>query len=92
MQTPKGLKKGDKVIILSTARKIQKEELDTAIVIIKSWGLEPLFGETIGAESNQYAGSDAIRTDDFQKALNDPNIKAIFVLEEVMAPYVCLVP
>ena len=78
MQTPKGLKKGDKVIILSTARKIQKEELDTAIGIIKSWGLEPLLGETIGAESNQYAGSDAIRTDDFQKALNDPNIKAIF--------------
>ncbi|MBP6732557.1 MAG: LD-carboxypeptidase, partial [Chitinophagales bacterium] len=43
----------------------------------KSWGLNVLIGKTIGAEQNQFAGPDELRREDFQYALDSPNIKAI---------------
>ena len=78
MQRPQALKKGDKVAIVSTARKIEKEELNAAIKIMEGWGLEIILGETIGAQDHQYAGSDELRANDFQKALDNHEIKAIF--------------
>ena len=40
MIIPKKLKAGDKIGILSTARKITIDELEPAIHILESWGLE----------------------------------------------------
>lgn len=78
MITPPSLQKGDAVAIVSTARKVSKEELKPAIQLIKSWGLKAVFGKTIDSEENQFAGSDELRTADFQRMLDDPNIKAIW--------------
>ncbi len=78
MITPKRLQKGDTVAIVSTARKISKEELKPAIQLLESWGLKAVWGKTIGAEENQFAGSDALRAADFQEMLDDTNIKAIW--------------
>lgn len=78
MKKPDFLKKGDTVAIVSTARKVMLSELDFAVNILKSWGLHIIFGETIGAESNQFAGDDALRTKDFQRMMNTPEIKAIW--------------
>ncbi|WP_339610763.1 LD-carboxypeptidase, partial [uncultured Planktosalinus sp.] len=72
------LKKGDAVAIVSTARKISKTEIQPAIDLLESWGLEAVIGETIGAEENQFAGNDAFRESDLQKMLDNPNIKAIW--------------
>lgn len=74
---PPALKKGDSIYILSTAKKISNEEIAVAIEKFESWGLHCIIGKTIGAEHNQFAGTDQLRLDDFQTALNDPNIKAI---------------
>ena len=78
MATPPFLKKGDNVAIVSTARKISKEELKPALQLLESWGLKAVLGNTIGAEENQFAGSDDLRAADFQKMLDDPKIKAIW--------------
>ncbi len=78
MITPNTLQKGDTVAIVSTARKISKEELMPALQLLESWGLKAVLGKTIGAEANQFAGSDDLRTADFQQMLDDPNIKAIW--------------
>lgn len=78
MITPKSLQQGDTVAIVSTARKITKEELQPALQLLKSWGLQAVLGKTIGAEENQFAGSDELRAADFQQMLDDPNIKAIW--------------
>lgn len=78
MTTPPYLQKGDAVGIVSTARKISKEELGPALQILEQWGLKAVLGKTIGAEENQFAGSDALRTADFQQMLDDPNIKTIW--------------
>tara|TARA_R110002050_G_scaffold150976_3_gene277921 strand:+ start:393 stop:1307 length:915 start_codon:yes stop_codon:yes gene_type:complete len=78
MITPKSLQQGDTVGIISTARKVSKEEIKPAIQFLENWGLKAVLGNSIGAEENQYAGSDDLRAADFQQMLDDPKIKAIW--------------
>lgn len=78
MITPRSLQIGNSVAIVSTARKVSKEELQPAIQLLKSWGLNAVLGKTIGAEESQFAGSDDLRATDFQTMLDDPKIKAIW--------------
>ncbi|MEP0265990.1 LD-carboxypeptidase [Dokdonia sp.] len=78
MVTPPALIYGDKVGLVATARKISLEELEEGIQLIKSWGLVPVIGKTIGASDHQYAGNDAARARDFQEMLDNPDIKAIW--------------
>ena len=77
MVLPDNLRAGDKIGILSTARKINKEELSYAIACLEEWGYVPVLGQTIEAEQDQFAGSDQLRADDLQNFTNDDNIKAI---------------
>ncbi|MES2837467.1 MAG: LD-carboxypeptidase [Bacteroidota bacterium] len=77
MITPPYLQKGDKIAIVSTARKISETEISAAINYFKNKGFEVVLGNTIGAESNQFAGNDELRVKDFQQFLDDANIKAI---------------
>ena len=78
MQNPTFLKKGDTVAVVSTARKVKYEELKYAVSLLKKWGLNVVLGKTIGASYNQFAGSDKLRTNDFQAQLDNPNVKAIW--------------
>lgn len=78
MITPNTLQKGDTIAIVSTARKLKKEELRPALKILESWGLKAVLGKTIGAEENQFAGNEELRAEDFQQMLDNPNIKAIW--------------
>lgn len=71
------LKKGDKVAIVSTARKISEVEIMPAIKKFQEWGLEVVLGKNIYKEYNQFAGTDSERTEDFQQMIDDSSIKAI---------------
>lgn len=71
------LQKGDKIGIVSTARKINSEELNYAIETIKDWGLIPVLGKNIYSSNNQYAGNEKQRADDMQFMLDSAEIKAI---------------
>jgi muramoyltetrapeptide carboxypeptidase len=75
---PRNLHKGDTVAIVSTARKISEKELEPAILFATEMGLKIHLGMTIGAEDQQYAGNDMLRAQDFQEALDSPNIQAIW--------------
>ena len=77
MIRPAFLKKGDTVAIVCTARKISLEEIQIGIDTLKSWDLNVIVGETVGKQDNQYGGTDAERQAEFQRMLNDKNIKAI---------------
>ncbi len=77
MLKPPFLVAGDTIGILSTARKISKLELEPAISLFDSWNLKVKIGKSIGKEENQFAGSDAIRTKNFQDFLDDDSMKAI---------------
>ena len=78
MITPPYLQKGDTVAILATARKNIDDNLKPTIDLLHNWGLEAVIGSTIGLDFNQLAGTDEQRAADFQKQLDNPNIKAIW--------------
>lgn len=78
MIIPPNLKIGDTLGIVSTARKITDAELKPFLSLLKEWQLEPLLGKTIGAADHQFAGNDALRTQDFQEMLDNPSVKAIW--------------
>lgn len=78
MISPKYLQKNDTVAIVSTARKITLQEIEPAIKLLETWGLKVFIGRTIGLEENQFAGSEIERINDFQKMLDNPEIKAIW--------------
>jgi muramoyltetrapeptide carboxypeptidase len=75
--TPPYLKKNDKIGIAAPARKISAEELQPAIDLLKSWGLQVVLASNIFDSDNQYAGTDFQRQKGFQELLNDVDIKAI---------------
>lgn len=78
MIQPNFLKKGDTVGIVSTARKISLEDIQPAIDLLKSWGLNVIIGKTIGLSNYQFAGTDEQRTSDFQNMLDNTTVKAIW--------------
>ena len=77
MIIPEKLKIGDKIGIVSTARKITLEELKAAILILESWGLEIVLGQNLFEENNQFSGTIEQRTADLQSMIDNDVIKAI---------------
>lgn len=77
MIEPKLLKKGSKIALISTARKVSEQEMKYAISVFQSWGLEVVCGKNLYQTENQFAGSDVQRTEDLQWALDSPDIEAI---------------
>lgn len=71
------LKKGDKIALISTARKISEVEITPAIKVLNSWELEVVLGKNLFAIEHQFAGTIAQRISDLQNALDNPEIKAI---------------
>ena len=74
---PPKLKSGDKIGIAAFAKKISFLEIQHSISVFKSWGLEVVVGQTIGASWNQFGGNDEMRKNDIQSMIDDPEIKAI---------------
>jgi muramoyltetrapeptide carboxypeptidase len=77
MITPPKLKPGDKIGIVAPARKVEFDELNTAIDVIESWGLKVELGKNLFKEDHQFAGTEILRAEDFQYMLDNPEIKAI---------------
>jgi muramoyltetrapeptide carboxypeptidase len=73
------LKKGDHVRILCTARSADERQLQPAQKLLESWGLQVSFGNTIGKKEHQFGGTKEERLADFQQAIDDPEIKAIWI-------------
>ena len=81
MIQPSYLQKGDKIAIVAPAKRMLAGELDEAIALIKQWGFEPVLGKNIYNVYDLgylYAGTDEERATDFQWAINNPEIKAIW--------------
>jgi muramoyltetrapeptide carboxypeptidase len=76
MNTPPYLNKGDKIAVICPASYISVD-LTEAYDVLKNWGLEPIIYPSVTAQFNQFAGSDELRAEDFQAALDNPEIKAI---------------
>ena len=77
IQIPPYLKKGDKIALISTARKIRSDELQLAIEYIESWGLEVVLGKNLFNNYHQFSAKDDERSKDLQSMLDNPEVKAI---------------
>ena len=80
MIQPPYLKTGDTVAIVAPSGilKNRNREVEQAKALLKSWGLHVIVGEHVFSKDNHFAGTDDERCEDFQKALDNPKIKAIW--------------
>ncbi len=74
---PSFLKKGDKIALVASARKISLQEIEPAIAIFESWGLEVQLGKNLFKADHQFSGTDDERAADLQAALDDDSVKAV---------------
>jgi muramoyltetrapeptide carboxypeptidase len=77
MTSPSPLKPGSKVAIVAPARKVTALEMQPAIELLQSWGLEVVKGMYLFGDEDQYSGSDQQRWADFQMVLDDASIDAV---------------
>lgn len=77
---PTYLQNGDTVAIVSPAGNLNNKEaeIQQAIKLLKSWNLNVVIGENIYNQNYEFAGTDDERAADFQKVLDNTNIKAIW--------------
>ncbi len=77
MIRPQDLQPGSRVGIIAPANKVCRQDLEMAIHILESWGLEVVLGDYLFHSYNQFAGTDAERTTDLQNMLDRTDIQAI---------------
>lgn len=77
---PPYLKAGDTVAIVAPSGilKHRNEEIERAKRLLKQWNLNVVVGKHVFNQANHFAGTDQERCEDFQNALDNPNIKAIW--------------
>ena len=77
---PQYLKIGDTVAIVAPSGVLnnREKEIRQAKDLLKSWGLNVVIGKHLFSQSNHFAGTDDERCEDFQNALDDPKISAIW--------------
>ena len=77
---PSYLKAGDTVAIVAPSGILKNRtgEVKQATDLLKSWGLHVVVGKHVFSQDNHFAGTDNERCEDFQKAMDDPSISAIW--------------
>ncbi|MGJ8591258.1 MAG: S66 peptidase family protein [Aquaticitalea sp.] len=77
---PPYLKVGDTVAIVAPSGilKDRTDEIELAKELLRSWGLNYVIGKHVFSKGNHFAGTDDERCEDFQKAMDDPKISAIW--------------
>lgn len=76
---PPYLQKGDTVMILATAGIINDSTfINNGVNLLKSWGLNVKLSNYLYEQNHHFAGTDKHRLEDFQNAIDDDNIKAIW--------------
>ena len=77
---PTYLKAGDTVAIVAPSGilKNRNGEVQQATELLKSWNLNVVVGKHVFSAANHFAGTDDERCEDFQNAMDDPKISAIW--------------
>ncbi|TYB78539.1 LD-carboxypeptidase [Bizionia myxarmorum] len=77
---PPYLKAGDTVAIVAPSGILRNRqaEVQRAVKLLESWGLHAIVGKHVFSQDNHFAGTDAQRCEDFQKAMDNPSVSAIW--------------
>ncbi|WFU07833.1 LD-carboxypeptidase [Rhizobium sp. CB3090] len=76
--TPPLLRPGDKIRFVSPASPPDRGLILKQVEILRGWGLDVDFGEHAFCKHGYLAGTDEERLADFNAALRDPEVRAIF--------------
>ena len=80
MNQPPYLISGDSIAIVAPAGILKNKQklIQQAKELAENWGLKVVIGSQVFNQNNHFAGTDAERAIDFQKAIDNKNIKAIW--------------
>ena len=74
---PPYLKAGDTVGITCPAGAVDQDKIQYCVKTLKKWGLNIVYGTTVGKQWMRFGGTDRERLEDFQSMLDSQDIKAI---------------
>lgn len=74
---PPYLSAGDQVAIVATSNFVTEEEMAAGKAILESWGLKVKEADNLYYQDGRYAGTVEERVEGLQRAIDNPNIKAI---------------
>ncbi|NPA38124.1 MAG: LD-carboxypeptidase [Chlorobi bacterium] len=74
---PRFIKEGAAIGIVAPAGKVDKETIEYSREFLHQLGYKVVFGENVLNVHNQFAGSDALRSADFQHMLNSADVDVI---------------
>ena len=80
LSRPSYLSLGDTIVILAPSGILIEREasIQKAKELVEGWGLKVLMGTNTFNQNNHFSGTDVERAADFQKAIDNPNVKAIW--------------
>ncbi|WP_344787793.1 LD-carboxypeptidase [Postechiella marina] len=80
LKKPPYLKSGDTIAIVAPSGilKNRTAEVERAKKLLKNWGLHALVGNNVFKQDHHFSGTDNERCEDFQNALDNPSVKAIW--------------
>jgi muramoyltetrapeptide carboxypeptidase len=80
LTTPPYLQEGDTIAIVAPAGILKNREdtIQKAKELAENWGLIVVLGSNLFNQNNHFSGTDNERVQDFQEALDNKNIKAIW--------------
>lgn len=78
---PASLQKGDTVAIIAPSGilKDRAASIQEARYLLESWGLTVVLGDNLFNQQHHFSGTDEERAADFQKALDSPSIRAVWM-------------
>lgn len=80
MRPYKPLAAGSRVALVAPAGPLKPGDLDRAVANAKQLGWEPVVGSFVSSADGYFAGPDEVRLDDFNEALRDDAVDAIWCL------------
>lgn len=80
LRIPPPLKEGDAVAVIAPARFATEGQITQAIDRIESWGLKAVVHPSTHARDGQFGGDDRQRSEAFNDALRDPNVRALWAI------------
>lgn len=75
---PRLLEPGDKIRFVSPASTPNQDDVEASVELLESWGFRADVGKHAFKKLHYLAGTDDERLSDFNEALRDPEIRAIF--------------
>jgi muramoyltetrapeptide carboxypeptidase len=77
MKTPPFLRKGDTIGIAAPGKSVKPQDIFPCVEMLEKQGFKVVLGENIFNVYHQFAGTDEQRILDFNKMLNEPEVKAV---------------